>query len=135
MRPLTGSSEPVYIKGEDGTLTLVTMPAYDWENTPQGKAYVDLLDRLTTGKTEPSLLVSKLVFNAQQDVASAKRMELGQRVVVLYREFQQDAVIAGMQYDIGPERWMITFTLARLQFLIYALPHGPQRNQVLHRHR
>lgn len=91
-----------------------TYPAPDWQNTPEGKAYFDLIDRLTKGKTEPRLLVSSLVFNAQQDMESAKKLEVGQRVIVVYRGVQQDLLIAGMSHDIRPDRWLITLTLARL---------------------
>lgn len=85
----------------------------DWESTDRGKSYLDLIDKLTHNRQTPDLLVTKLVWNAQQDIESARKIELGQRIIVIYRGLEHDALIAGIQHEITPSRWMITLTLAR----------------------
>ncbi|WP_036317290.1 hypothetical protein [Microbacterium sp. B24] len=85
----------------------------DWESTDRGKSYLELIDKLTHNRQTPDLLVTKLVWNAQQDIESARKIELGQRIIVIYRGLENDALIAGIQHEITPSRWMITLTLAR----------------------
>lgn len=70
-----------------------------------------LVDELVIPRTEARLAISKIVWNAQQDLHAAMRMELGQRIIVRYRGQEYDAQIARLEHDITPTRWMITISL------------------------
>jgi hypothetical protein len=76
-------------------------------------SYYDLLDKLTSQRQNPRLIVHRLTWNAQADIQKAKSFELGQRILVKRGTFTQDAIIAGIQHQITPTRWMVTLTLAR----------------------
>ncbi|APF33389.1 hypothetical protein BO218_03555 [Microbacterium paludicola] len=84
------------------------IPVSDWQ-----AAYDDLVAKLASNRTTPRLLVTSLTWNCQQDTDAARNFELGQRVRVFTRGFEQDAIITGIDHDISPERWNMILTLSR----------------------
>lgn len=71
----------------------------------------ELIRTLTTVRAQPRVSISKIVWNAQQNLQAAQRIDLGQRVVVRYRGQEYDAQIIGLENDITPTRWLMTISL------------------------
>jgi len=66
-----------------------------------------LVQALTAKRVNPRVSVSSLVWNAQQDIAAANRLEVGQRAVVRYRGSEYDLQIVALEHDMTPDRWLI----------------------------
>lgn len=63
---------------------------------------------------EPRLNVSAVRWNAQEDLAAANALDVGQRVLVRFNGSEQDSQIVALQHEITPRRWMVTATLQRV---------------------
>ncbi|AVR56164.1 minor tail protein [Microbacterium phage BonaeVitae] len=72
------------------------------------------LAELLAGAAEPRLFVSAVRWNAQEDLAAANALDVGQRVLVRFNGTEQDSQIVALQHEITPRRWIVTATLRRL---------------------
>lgn len=71
----------------------------------------DLRRKLMAPRAIPRLAINKIVWNAQQDIRAAQRMEIGQRVLIRFRGEEYDAQIAALEHEITPTRWLVTISL------------------------
>lgn len=81
---------------------------------PYGDSLNNRLSTLLDANDDPNLLISQLTWNAQEDMAMARALEVGQRIKVRYRGVEQDSQIVALQGGLTPERWMVTIDLAKV---------------------
>ncbi|MFL0202127.1 hypothetical protein ACHFI2_16310, partial [Exiguobacterium acetylicum] len=62
----------------------------------------------------PRLFISSVTWNAQENIAAANALDVGQRVTVRFNGEEQDSQIVSLQHDITPKRWIVTVALRRL---------------------
>ncbi|MFF0911982.1 fibronectin type III domain-containing protein, partial [Microbacterium enclense] len=56
----------------------------------------------------PRLFISSVTWNAQENIAAANALDVGQRVTVRFNGEEQDSQIVSLQHDITPKRWIVT---------------------------
>jgi hypothetical protein len=82
-----------------------------WTTAPYDESFTNRLAALLAAHSEPELLISGFKWNAQQDLALANALEVGDRLTVKYRGIVQDSQIVALTHTITPTRWMVTFDL------------------------
>lgn len=85
-----------------------------YSEPPYDESLSKRLNVLLDDNDQPSLLISQLRWNAQENTAMAAALNVGQRITVRYRGKNQDSQIVALQHDISPERWMVTIDLAKV---------------------
>ncbi|RZU66746.1 fibronectin type III domain protein [Microterricola gilva] len=85
-----------------------------YSEVPYGAALTDRLAAILDARDQPELLVSQLRMNAQQDLAMANTLDVGQRIIVHFNGVQQDSQIIAITHDIQPTRWLVTIDLQPL---------------------
>lgn len=85
-----------------------------YDLAPYDESLSSRLAKLLDDNDQPSLLISQLRWNAQEDLAMASALDVGQRLTVRYRDTVQDSQVVALQHDITPERWMITIDLQKV---------------------
>lgn len=85
-----------------------------WDQAPYDDSLNARLAELLDAADEPRLFISSLRWNAQEDLAAANALDVGQRVIVRFNGTEQDSQIVALQHDITPRRWMVTVTLRRI---------------------
>lgn len=88
-------------------VNLYDLPPYDESLTAR-------LDTLLAGAAEPRLFISSFKWNAQEDLAAANALDVGQRITVRFNGTEQDSQIVALTHEITPRRWIVTVTLRRL---------------------
>lgn len=100
----TSSIDAYGAREERLTTNLYGVAPYD---TSLAARLAEILD----ARDEPQLLVSSLRWNAQQDIAAATELEVGQRIAVHFNGAVQDSQIVAIQHDITPTRWIATLEI------------------------
>ncbi|MBX3309714.1 MAG: fibronectin type III domain-containing protein [Cryobacterium sp.] len=72
------------------------------------------LTQILDSRDEPKLFVPSVRMNAQQDLAMARNLDVGQRILVRFQGTEQDSQIIAITHDIKPTRWLITLDLQPL---------------------
>ena len=85
-----------------------------WDVAPYDESLGARLQELLSESAAPRLFVSSVKWNAQEDLAAANALDVGQRVLVQFNGQEQDSQIVALQHDITPRRWIVTATLRRL---------------------
>lgn len=85
-----------------------------WSVAPYDESLTNRLQELLAGASEPRLFVSSVRWNAQENLAAANALDVGQRVLVQFNGSEQDSQIVALQHEITPRRWIITAELRRL---------------------
>lgn len=85
-----------------------------YDEAPYQDALAQRLEEILDAHDEPELLVSRIVWNAQEDLNAAAQLEVGQRVTVHYRGNAYDSQIVGISHAIQPTRWMVTLDLQKI---------------------
>lgn len=85
-----------------------------WDRAPYDESLNARLAALLGAASEPRLFVSSVRWNAQEDLAAANALDVGQRVVVRFNGTEQDSQIVALQHDITPRRWIVTAQLRRV---------------------
>lgn len=89
----------------------------DWNIWTGGAHSQDIQARaaaIFNDSDRPTLQVTRLVWNAQEDL-TADNFEIGQVLTVEYAGRRQTCRIAGLSHRITPTRWMITIDLADIR--------------------
>ncbi len=82
-----------------------------YDLAPYASAVTDRLADLLDDYDQPSILISQLRWNAQENPEAAQALEVGQRITVRYRGTDYDNQIVAISHDITPTRWMVTLQL------------------------
>ncbi len=85
-----------------------------WGVDPYDDSLSERLTALLDAAAEPRLFVSSLRWNAQENLAAANALEVGQRLTVRFNGTEQDSQIVSLQHEVTPRRWIVTITLRRL---------------------
>ena len=85
-----------------------------YDESPYDDSFEERLNELLEAHKEPRPIVSAIRWNAQEDLALAAALEVGQRITVRYRGVDYDCQIVSIQHDITPTRWMVTLHLLQL---------------------
>lgn len=85
-----------------------------YSEAPYQDALNQRLTEILDARDQPALLVSQLRLNAQQDLAMANDLDVGQRILVRFNGTEQDSQIVAITHDIQPTRWLITLDLQPL---------------------
>lgn len=85
-----------------------------WTVAPYDVSFGARLTALLVSHSEPELLISQIIWNAQEDLPLANALEVGDRLTVIYRGTVQDSQIVAINHNITPTRWMVTFDLQSL---------------------
>lgn len=85
-----------------------------WGEPPYDESLNARLAGLLEAADEPRLFIAGLRWNAQENVAAANALDVGQRILVSFNGTDQDSQIISIQHDITPRRWIVTIALQRL---------------------
>lgn len=85
-----------------------------WGMAPYDESLSARLYELLAGAAEPHMFVSSVRWNAQEDLAAANALDVGQRVLVRFNGTDQHSQIVSLQHDITPRRWIVTAHLRRI---------------------
>lgn len=85
-----------------------------YSGSPYEQALNTRLAEILDAHDQPQLLVSSIRWNAQEDLAVASAIEVGERILVRFNGSEQDSQIVSIQHEISPDRWMITLNLQKL---------------------
>lgn len=85
-----------------------------WGEPPYDESLNDRLSNLLDAADEPRLFIAGFRWNAQENIAAANALDVGQRVLVAFNGTEQDSQIISIQHDIAPRRWIVTIALQRL---------------------
>ncbi|WP_350348011.1 hypothetical protein ABIQ69_15435 [Agromyces sp. G08B096] len=85
-----------------------------YSEPPYDDSLNDRLAAILDSRDQPELLVAQLRLNAQQDLAMARALDVGQRILVRFNGSEQDSQIIAITHDIQPTRWLITLDLQPL---------------------
>jgi hypothetical protein len=85
-----------------------------YSDAPYDESLDHRLTELLDENDQPQFLISQLRWNAQEDLAMAQALDVGQRLTVRRKGIEQDSQIVALTHDITPERWMVTIDLRKL---------------------
>jgi len=85
-----------------------------YDGAPYTDSFTNRLDEMLEAHKEPRPIVSVIRWNAQEDLEMAAALEVGQRIMVRYRDADYDCQIVSIQHDITPTRWMVGLNLLQL---------------------
>jgi len=85
-----------------------------YDVAPYDTSFADRLTALLDEYATPEPVVSQLRWNAQEDLALATALEVGDRLQVRYRGLDYSVQIVNITHDIQPKRWMVTLDLQKL---------------------
>lgn len=85
-----------------------------WDRPPYDETLANRLGAILAASAEPQLLIKSFRWNAQESLAIAEVLDVGQRILVRRRGVDQDSQIVSLSHDITPTRWMVTVTLQRI---------------------
>lgn len=85
-----------------------------WDRPPYDETLANRLGAILAASAEPQLLIKSFRWNAQESLAIAEELDVGQRILVRRRGVAQDSQIVSLSHDITPTRWMVTVTLQRV---------------------
>lgn len=85
-----------------------------YDVAPYDTTFADRLDDLLAAYSTPAPVVSRIRWNAQEDLELATALEVGQRLHVRYRGSDYNVQIVNISHDISPRRWMVTLDLTQL---------------------
>lgn len=81
---------------------------------PYEDALNDRLAEILAARDQPELLISQVRLNAQQDLALAFALDVGQRVLIGFNGATQDSQIIAIRHDLQPTRWTVTLDVQPL---------------------
>lgn len=82
-----------------------------WSEVPYDESLNNRLAEILDTNDHTARLISSVKWNAQEDLAMASVLDVGQRIIVRFDGTEQDSQIVALSHDITPERWLITLTL------------------------
>lgn len=82
-----------------------------WSEVPYDESLADRLTEILDANDQAQRLIGSVKWNAQEDLAMAAVLDVGQRITVRFDGTEQDSQIVAIQHDITPERWLINLTL------------------------
>lgn len=81
---------------------------------PYETALQDRLQQILAANDEPELLLTAVRWNAQENLALAKVLEIGDRVTVVFNTVSQDSQVVSIDHTLTPTRWMVQLNLVPL---------------------
>jgi len=85
-----------------------------WSLPPYDESLNNRLNTILDAQDQAELLITTVKWNAQEDLAMASVLDVGQRVIVRFNGTEQNSQIVAIQHEITPTRWLINLDLRKV---------------------
>ena len=85
-----------------------------YNETPYAGSFTSRLTEILDGHDRPDVLCTSLRWNAQENIAAATALEIGQRILIRFGDTTQDSQIVALNHHLTPTRWIVTIDVLKL---------------------
>lgn len=85
-----------------------------WSLPPYDESLNNRLDTILDAQDQAERLITSVTWNAQEDLAMASVLDVGQRITVRFNGTEQNSQIVAIQHDITPTRWLMNLDLRKV---------------------